>query len=491
MNLLIQDLTLERALKGYQKKEFKPSEIVAAYLRHIEATNQSLNSFLSLDPERSLEKAKTLDKQIDSAAVMPLFGIPIAVKDIILVTGWKTTASSKILENYTSPYTATCIERLEKAGAIVLGKTNCDEFAMGSSNENSAYGNVKNPWDTARVPGGSSGGAAAAMASSQCLGSIGTDTGGSIRQPASFCGVVGLKPTYGRVSRYGVIAFASSLDQVGPLTHTVWDTARMLEVMAGKDPCDATTSTQSVTQYTKNLVNAIPLKGKKIGIVSPWLEGCSPDVRSSYEASLEMLKSLGASLIEVALPHATYSLATYYIIASSECSSNLARFDGIHYGRRTRVAPSHLEGLADLYSTSRGEGFGSEVKSRIMLGTYALSSGYYDAFYKKASEVRKIIQQDFDLAFEKCDAIVTPTSPSTAFQFGEKSADPIQMYLSDVYTVPVNLAGLPALSVPSGIDSNGLPIGLQWIGQSFDEMTLLGLASQYENARGKFPRPNI
>lgn len=482
----LNQLDIQDALESYRRKEFKPSELVQACLGAIEEREPKVKSFLHLRPEESLRRAKELDAKMADASRLPLFGIPIALKDNFLAKGWKATAGSKILENYVSPYTATAVERLEAAGAIVVGKTNCDEFAMGSSNENSGFGPVHNPWATDRVPGGSSGGSAAAVAARMALGSLGTDTGGSIRQPASLCGIVGVKPSYGRVSRYGIVAYASSLDQVGPFGQTVWDSARLLEVMAGYDRHDATTSRAVVPKYTEGLATA-SLKNVSIGVARSWLEGVHPDVKASFEEALAAFKSEGAKIVDIELPHSKYALSVYYLIAPSEASSNLARFDGVHYGYR---APGVAEGEG-LYSQSRGQGFGPEVKLRIMLGTYALSSGYYDAYYLKANQVRRLIQSDFDQAFQKVQCIAVPTSPTTAFKLGEKTDDPLTMYLSDIFTLPVNLAGLPGVSVPCGLDSQKLPIGLQLIGRSFDEAGVFQIAHGYEKLRGRFPSPPL
>lgn len=478
----IQDL-----LEGYERKEFKPSEVVSSLLEVTQKQNEKLNVFLQVRPDETLQRAKELDARMGEASKLPLFGVPIAIKDNILVKGWKATAASRILENYVAPYTGTCVERLEAAGAIVLGKANCDEFAMGSSNENSAFGAVRNPWDTERVTGGSSGGSAAAVAAGFAPGSLGTDTGGSIRQPASLCGIVGIKPTYGRVSRYGVVAFASSLDQVGPFGRSVWDAARVLEAISGYDARDATSSRGVVPKYTEALTGASSdsLRNIQIGVASEAMDGLEDDVRKSFEASIETFKGLGAKIVPVKLPHTQYALSVYYLIAASEASSNLARYDGVHYGYRTKKTGE----LEALYSQSRGEGFGREVKLRIMLGTYALSAGYYDAYYGKANQVRRLIQKDFDEAFSKCHCIATPTSPTTAFRLGEKMEDPLTMYLSDIFTLPANLAGLPGLSVPSGLDSGGLPIGLQLIGKLFDEPQLLQVAHAFEKARGPLAQP--
>ena len=477
-------MNIKGTLDSYRKKEFKPSEFIDGILNAISKKNPSLNAFLEVRPEESRGKALELDRRLNEIDHLPLFGIPIAVKDNFLVRGWRATAGSRILANYESPYSATSVERLEAAGAIVVGKTNCDEFAMGSSNENSAFGPAKNPWDLQRVPGGSSGGSAAALAAGLCLGSLGTDTGGSIRQPASLCGLVGLKPSYGRVSRYGIVAFASSLDQVGPFGHTVWDAARILEIMAGYDSKDATSSRTVVPKYTEALANA-SVKNIAIGIDQKWLEGLDEEVRRAFDKALQGLREKGAKIVDISLPHACYSLSVYYLIAPCEASSNLARYDGVHYGHRTK----HPKDSEEVFFKSRGEGFGTEVKLRIMLGTYALSAGYYDAFYLKANQVRKLIQKDFEDAFQLCHCIAVPTSPTTAFKLGERTEDPLTMYLSDIYTLPVNLAGLPGVSLPCGLDSKNLPIGLQLIGKNFEESSLLQVAQAYESHRGVFPEP--
>ena len=477
----IQELT-----EAYSRKQLKPSEWIGSLLKNISTQNCAFNAFLELREEETVRRAQELDARVNDVSKLPLFGVPIGIKDNFLVKGWRATAGSKILANYISPYTATSVERLEAAGAIVIGKTNCDEFAMGSSNENSAFGPVKNPWDLERVPGGSSGGSACAVAAGLCAGALGTDTGGSIRQPASLCGVVGMKPSYGRVSRYGIVAYASSLDQVGPFGRSVWDAARLLEVMAGYDGRDATSSRSIVPKFTETLSGGT-LKNATIGVPRDVLSGVEPEVLQSYEDAIRLVQREGAKIVDIKLPHMKYALSTYYLVAPSEASSNLARFDGVHYGHRT-ASPDAVEAL---YSKSRGEGFGKEVKLRIMLGTYALSAGYYDAYYLKANQVRKLIQSDFDDAFTKCQTILIPTSATTAFKLGEKTEDPITMYLSDIFTLPVNLAGLPGISVPSGLDSKGLPIGVQFIGKAFDEQVLLQTAYVYERARGSFPRAPV
>ncbi|MEZ4751020.1 MAG: Asp-tRNA(Asn)/Glu-tRNA(Gln) amidotransferase subunit GatA [Bdellovibrionota bacterium] len=481
----LKDFSIERVLAGYRKQEFSPTELATVYLDAIEANNERLGAFLQVDRDLVLAQATALDSRRQEVNKLPLFGVPIAIKDNFLVKNWQATAASKILKGYVSPYTATCVEKLESAGAIIIGKTNLDEFAMGSSTENSAYFPAKNPWDTSRVTGGSSGGSASAVAAALAVGSLGSDTGGSIRQPASLCGIVGLKPTYGRVSRFGIIAFASSLDQVGPFGRSVQDVATLLEVISGYDRNDATSSRAIVPHYSDHLKGAT-LKNVRVGIAKDWLEGIDEEVRKSFDEAVKLMVKEGAKIVDISLPHSRYALSTYYIIAPCEASSNLARYDGIHAGFRA-------DGVTDLdsvYFKSRGQGFGAEVKLRIMLGTYALSAGYYDAFYGQANEVRKMIQQDFLTAYEDCDCIVMPTSPSTAFKFGEKSADPIKMYTSDICTLPVSLAGLPALSVPSGVDSQGLPIGLQFIGKHFEESHLLKVAHKYEQVRGPFPHPS-
>lgn len=408
-----------------------------------------------------------------------LYGLPIALKDNLCTNGIKTTCASKILYNFVPPYDATVVKKLKENDMTLLGKLNMDEFAMGSSTENSAFHTTRNPWDLERVPGGSSGGSAAAVAADEAFFTLGSDTGGSIRQPASLCGVVGMKPTYGRVSRFGLVAFASSLDQIGPLTKDVEDCALAMNIICGHDPYDATSAPIDVPDFTKALVNDV--KGLKIGVPREYMEkGVNDEVKKAVEKALELLKSLGADYEEFSIPIVEYALPTYYIIASSEASSNLARYDGIKYGYRTQ----NYEDLIDLYKKTRSEGFGAEVKRRIMLGTYALSAGYYDAYYKKGLQVRTLIKRAFDEAFQKYDVIITPTSPTTAFKIGERVSNPLEMYMSDICTVPVNIAGLPAISIPCGFDSNGLPIGLQIIGKAFDEQTILRVAYTYEQNSG-------
>jgi aspartyl-tRNA(Asn)/glutamyl-tRNA(Gln) amidotransferase subunit A len=452
-------------------------EVCRASLARIESLNATLNAFNHVAAERALARAADVDRARGGGApIGPLAGVPVALKDNLCVRGMRTTASSRILDTFVPPYDATVVRRLDAAGAVIVGKTNCDEFAMGSSNENSAYGPVRNPWATDRTPGGSSGGSAAAVAARSAVVALGSDTGGSIRQPASFCGVVGLKPTYGRVSRYGLLAFASSLDQIGPFARTASDAALMLGVLAGPDPCDATASQQPVADYTAALTGDI--KGLRIGVPRAFVtDGVSEGVRRAFDEALDRLKREGASLFDVELPHARYAIPVYYLVATAEASSNLARYDGVRYGYR--AAGNGSPTLKEMYSQTRDEGFGAEVKRRIMLGTYVLSAGYYDAFYLKAQQVRTLLRQDYDTAFERVDVVAMPTSPTPPFRLGEKTGDPLQMYLADVFTVSANLVGLPAISVPCGFTEQ-LPIGLQLTGRLFDESTLLRVADAYQ-----------
>jgi len=433
---------------------------------------------VSFTKEDAIKQAKEADKRLAFGTdITPLTGIPIAVKDIFCTKGILTTCASKILANFVPPYDAHVIKKLKDAGAVILGKNNMDEFAMGSSTENSAYFVTKNPWDLNRVPGGSSGGSAASVAAGECTASIGTDTGGSIRQPASCCSIVGLKPTYGRVSRYGMIAFASSLDQAGPLTKDVTDCAIMLNTMGGYDPQDSTSSDAPVPDYTKTLTKDI--KGLKIGIPKEYfIKGLDSEIEKAVRGAIEILKKQGATVVDVSLPHTDYAIAVYYLVATAEASSNLARFDGVKFGHRAKDGKN----LMDMYCKTRDEGFGPEVKRRIMLGTYSLSAGYYEAYYKKASQVRTLIKRDFEDAFKKCDVIVTPTSPTPAFKIGEKTADPLTMYLSDIFTISCNLAGIPGLSLPCGFTKDNLPIGLQILGKPLDEETVLKTAYAYEQS---------
>jgi aspartyl-tRNA(Asn)/glutamyl-tRNA(Gln) amidotransferase subunit A len=455
--------------------------VVESAVNAAEKLNEPLNAFLQIDRDGALKRADSLTNHEGALA-----GIPIAIKDNICVQGMQASCGSHILGDYHPPYNATVIQRLLDAGTVVIGKTNCDEFAMGSSNENSAFGPVKNPWDTARVPGGSSGGSAVAVAAGIVPVALGSDTGGSVRQPASLCGVFGLKPTYGRNSRYGLVAFASSLDQVGIFARTTNDVARVLGVIAGRDPHDATTADVPVPNYSAELSGDI--KGARIGVPRALLgEGLDAEVRRAVEAAIDVYRGLGAEIVDIELPNAQYSIAVYYIIATAEASSNLARFDGVRYGFRAEDAPR----LREMYRKTREEGFGPEVKRRIMLGTYVLSAGYYEAYYGKAQQVRSLIKKDFRSAFEKCDAIITPTSPTPAFALGEKVDNPLAMYLNDIYTVTANLAGIPGLNVPCGLSPNRLPIGFQLLGAYWSEPTLLKLAHAYETARPFNERPPI
>ena len=452
-------------------------------LDNAEKLNQTLNSFLTIEREYALKRAGELENNSNDQS---LKGAAIAVKDNICTRFSQTSCGSRILGNYKPQYNATAVEKLLGAGAVIIGKTNMDEFAMGSSNENSAFGTVKNPWDTERVPGGSSGGSAAAVASGVVRAALGSETGGSVRQPASFCGIVGLKPTYGRISRFGLVAFASSLDQIGIFGQTARDAAEVLSVVAGRDKNDATTADVKVPDYAGELDKDI--KGRKIGVPRALFgEGLEAEVRESVENAIENYRSLGAEIVDVELPNSKFSIAVYYILATAEASSNLARFDGVRYGFRAEDASE----LREMYMKTRETGFGAEVKRRIMLGTYVLSSGYYDAYYAKAQKVRTLLKQDFLNAFEKCDAIITPTSPTTAFKIGEKSDDPLAMYLSDVYTASANLAGIPGVSVPCGLSSAGLPIGLQLVGRHWSEDVLLNLASVFEKEFPLGAKPKI
>ena len=468
-------LTAAESRKLLDNHEISSSELTHAYLNRIQEVEPAIHSYLQLMTDVALSQANEADKRIERGEIDDLTGIPIALKDILCTTDAPTTAASKILDGYMSPYDATVVARLREQGAVFLGKTNTDEFAMGSSTENSAFGPTRNPWDQSRVPGGSSGGSAAAVAAREATISLGSDTGGSIRQPAGFCGVVGLKPTYGRVSRFGLLPFASSLDQIGPFSRTVEDAAIMLRTIGGHDAMDST----SVPTDVPNYVDAFreDLTGVKIGVAKEYtVDGMEPGVDAAVKAALQQLQDLGAELVEVSLPHTEYALATYYITAPAEASANLARYDGVRYGNRVEG-----DNLIDTYMRTRGEGVGAEVKRRIMLGTYALSSGYYDAYYVKAQKVRTLIKQDFDSAFESVDAIVAPTSPTVAFELGSRTDDPYAMYLADVFTIPANMAGIPGISVPCGF-SDGLPVGLQLLGKSFDEANLLGIAHAYEQA---------
>jgi aspartyl-tRNA(Asn)/glutamyl-tRNA(Gln) amidotransferase subunit A len=470
MNL--EQFSITEVRESVLKATTKATDWAEQFFERIDTENPKINAYLAVGRERAFDAARKIDQQAaDGRALPPLAGVPIGVKDVLVMRGLPATAGSKILGGYRPPYDATVVTRLEEAGAVLLGKLNCDEFAMGSSNENSAYGPVRNPAALDRVPGGSSGGSAAAVAAGMAVATLGTDTGGSIRQPASFCGVVGLLPTYGRVSRYGLIAFASSLDRVGPITRTVRDAAILLGVLAGHDPMDATSSRMAVPDYTETLDR--PVKGLRVGVPSEYFaDGLDPEVRAAVEKTIEQLREAGCSIHPVSLPHTKYAIPTYYVLATAEASANLARFDGVRYGFRAPDANS----LAEMYRQSRALGFGAEVKRRILLGTYALSAGYYDAYYKKAQQVRTLLTRDFLAAFRDVDVMVTPTAPTPAFKLGEKTDDPLSMYLADIYTVTASLAGICGISVPCGKSSEGLPIGAQILGRHFDEATVLRVA---------------
>lgn len=471
------DHTAHALHEALVKKEVSSRELVAAFYERIDAVDEKTRAYLKLLQESAQAQADVADQRIAKGEAGPLTGIPIALKDNLCAKGVQTSCASKILKGFISPYDATVVSRLRAAGAVFLGKTNMDEFAMGSSNENSAFDATRNPWDLTCVPGGSSGGSAAAVAASEAVFSLGSDTGGSIRQPASFCGVVGLKPTYGRVSRYGLVAFASSLDQIGPLTHDVRDAATVLNVIAGHDLMDSTSVDRVLPDMTSSLASKV--RGLRIGIPKEYfIEGIAPEVSAAIEKVIDHYRGLGAEIQEISLPHTEYAVATYYVLATAEASSNLARYDGVRFGHRT----SSPKDLLEMYMKSRSEGFGPEVKRRIMLGTHVLSSGYYDAYYKKGQQVRTLIRQDFDTAFESVDCILTPTAPTVAFRSGEKTGDPLLMYLSDIFTISVNLAGLPALSMPCGFTKKGLPIGCQMITRPFDEAGLLKIAYSFEQA---------
>ena len=473
-------LTIAELQEQLQKRAVTAQEIAEAHLKRIDERDPQVKAFLRLSPERALEQAAAIDRLVEKKQPLPpLAGVPMAIKDVIATREVPTTAGSRILEKYRPPYDATAVARLEQAGAVILGKTNCDEFAMGSSTENSSYFPTRNPHDLERVPGGSSGGSAAAVADALALASLGSDTGGSIRQPASFCGVVGVMGTYGRVSRYGLIAFASSLDHVGPFARTVRDAAAVLQVVAGRDSNDSTSADVPVPDYAVELEK--PVKGMKVGVPKEYFgAGLDTEVRAQVEKGIERLRELGCELREVSLPHTDYAIACYYIIAPAEASSNLARYDGVRYAFRAPGADS----LEAMYHATRGAGFGAEVKRRIMLGTYVLSAGYYEAYYLKAQKVRTLLYQDFVRAFEQVDALVTPTAPTPAFKLGEKTNDPLQMYLADIYTVTGSLAGVPGISVPCGKSKAGLPIGLQLFAKHFDEARLLRLAHAFEQSGG-------
>jgi aspartyl-tRNA(Asn)/glutamyl-tRNA(Gln) amidotransferase subunit A len=471
--------TIDGVRGALTAKKVSARELAAEHYKRIAARNPELNAFLELSEERAYAQADRIDALIAAGKPLPpLAGVPVALKDVLSTRGVRTTCGSKILEHYIPPYDATAVERLEAAGAVLLGKTNCDEFAMGSSNENSAYGPVLNPEATDRIPGGSSGGSAAAVAAGLAVAALGTDTGGSIRQPGAMCGVPAMMGSYGRVSRYGLIAFASSLDRIGPFANNVRDVAAVLQIIAGRDPNDATSTTSPVPDYINEI--AKPVAGLRIGIPKEYFgEGMDVDVREKVEAGIEVLKKLGCKMVEIRMPHTDYAIAVYYIIATAEASSNLARYDGVRYGLRVND-----DSLLSMYRKTRGAGFGPEVKRRIVLGTYVLSAGYYDAYYLKGQKVRALIAQDFRDAFTKVDAIVTPTSPVPAFKLGERTNDPLQMYLADIYTVTGSLAGIPGISVPCGRICGKLPVGLQIFGPAFGEARVLQLAHAFEQAGG-------
>ena len=472
-------LTIDAARGAIQERKATSMALVESFYERIQKEDREIGAFLTLTRERAMEQADRIDRMAaEGKTLPPIGGVPVAVKDVMCTRGVRTTAGSKILGNFIPPYDCTAVARLEAAGAVVLGKLNCDEFAMGSSNENSAYRPVHNPRDKTRVPGGSSGGSAAAVAADMAVAALGSDTGGSIRQPAAFCGIVGVLPTYGRVSRYGLIAFASSLDHIGPLTKTVKDAALILRTIAGRDPMDATSAEVPVPDYVAELER--PVRGLKVAVAKEYFgEGLDPEIRKAVEDGIQALAKLGCEIVEVSLPHTQYAIPTYYMVATAEASSNLARFDGVRYGYRAKGART----LSDMYRRSRDEGFGAEAKRRIMLGTYALSAGYYDAYYLKAQKVRTLLTRDFDEAFKEVDAIVTPTTPTAAFKLGEKVDNPLAMYLADIYTVTADLAGIPGISIPCGRTRENLPIGMQILGRHFDESTILRLAHAYENSR--------
>ncbi|MGB2886870.1 MAG: Asp-tRNA(Asn)/Glu-tRNA(Gln) amidotransferase subunit GatA [Candidatus Acidiferrales bacterium] len=473
--------TVASVREALTSRKVSARELTKEFYTAIERRNPELNAFLALSPERAYAQADRIDAEISKSGGRPLpalAGVPVAIKDVISTQGIRTTCGSKILETYVPPYDATAVERLERAGAIALGKTNCDEFAMGSSNENSAYGPVRNPVALDRVPGGSSGGSAAAVAAGLAVAALGTDTGGSIRQPGACCGIPAMMPTYGRVSRYGLIAFASSLDRIGPFARNIQDAATILGVIAGHDEMDSSSAALKVPSYVEEIEK--PVSGLRIGIPEEYFaEGLDPEVRKKIEAGIALLEKLGCKRLSLRMPHTDYAIATYYIIATAEASSNLARYDGVRYGLRVPGTT-----LMEMYRKTRERGFGAEVKRRIMLGTYALSAGYYDAYYLRAQKVRKLIYQDFVDAFLKCDLILTPTAPTPAFRLGEKTADPLQMYLADIYTVTGSLAGIPGISVPCGTTPEGLPVGLQIFGSHFRESQVLQLAQAFERAGG-------
>ncbi len=472
------ELTIKKAHMLLKKKEISSRELTRAVLDRIDAVEKHVGAYITLDSEMALAQAKIADKEISQGNILPLTGIPMAIKDLMCTKGLRTTCASRILENFVPPYDATVVKKLKTQGAVIVGKSNMDEFAMGSSNEHSALKLTRNPWDLTRIPGGSSGGSAAAVAADMCIGSLGSDTGGSIRQPASHCGVVGMKPTYGRVSRFGLVAFASSLDQIGPLTKDVTDCAMVMNVISGYDSADSTSVPEDVPDYTSFLEN--DLKGMVVGIPKEYSagKGLDPDVSDAVKNAVEKIQGMGAGCVEISLPHTEHAVAAYYVIAPSEASSNLARYDGVKYGYRDKTK----ENLMEMYKSTRSRGFGPEVQRRIILGTYSLSAGYYDAYYGKASQVRTLIIEDFKKAFEICDVILSPVAPTPAFKIGEMVDDPLTMYLSDIFTLSANLAGIPGISVPCGFSSKGLPIGLQIMAKHFDEGKLIKIAYNFEQA---------
>ncbi len=472
------ELTIHDAHTLLKQKEITAEELTRAVLDRIASVEGKVGAYITIAAESALQQAKSADRAIAGGNISALTGIPIALKDLICTKGLRTTCASRILENFIPPYDATVVQKLKKIDAVIIGKTNMDEFAMGSSTEHSAIKTTRNPWDQDRIPGGSSGGSAAAVAADMCLGAVGSDTGGSIRQPAAHCSVVGMKPTYGRVSRFGLVAFASSLDQIGPLTKNVTDCARMMNVISGYDDKDSTSVPAELPDYAQFLGNN--LKKVRVGIPREYhhIEGVDPDVKAALEKAIQTIEGLGATRIDISLPHTEFVVATYYVIAPSEASSNLARYDGVRYGFRDKEKKS----LKDMYRRTRSRGFGPEVKRRIILGTYALSAGYYDAYYKKASQVRTLIMEDFKKAFDSCDVILSPVTPTPAFKIGEITDDPLTMYLSDIFTLSANLAGIPGISVPCGFSKTGLPIGLQILSTHFNEGMLLKVAYSFEQA---------
>ena len=473
----VHDLTIHELRHKLRRGEITSTQLTQALFDRIEDTDGKIGSYLTVCRDRGMAKARAADERLANGdASSPLLGIPLALKDVLLTEGVPTTCASRILQGFTPPFDATAVRRLREAGAVLLGKTNMDEFAMGSSTENSGFSLTRNPWDPDRVPGGSSGGSAAAVAAGQCVAALGTDTGGSIRQPAAFCGVVGLKPTYGRVSRFGVVAYASSLDQVGPITRDVSDCALVLQAIAGHDPADSTSVDAPVPDYPSELSRGA--SGLRVGVPGEYFAaGIQPEVEQAVRQGVREIEKAGAAVVEISLPRTGYAVAAYYVIATAEASSNLARYDGMRYGPRAQA-----EDLTSTYTKSRSQGFGPEVKRRILLGAYVLSAGYYDAYYLKAQKARTLVRQDFESTLRQCDAIVAPTTPTTAFEIEEMTEDPLRMYLSDIFTVPANLAGLPALSLPCGFDRAGLPIGMQIIGRPFDEATVLRLGHAFEQA---------